>query len=68
MKLITTMVATAALCMPGFAMAQTADELVNGAKDTGNVVNYGMGYNLQRFSHSSRSTRRPSNGWFRSGT
>ena len=31
-------------------MAQSADELANGAKDTGNVVNYGMGYNLQRFS------------------
>src|SRR5271169_6082860 len=47
---LTTMVTAAALCMPGFAMAQTADELVNGAKDTANVVNYGMGYNLQRFS------------------
>ncbi|HYA71896.1 MAG TPA: methanol/ethanol family PQQ-dependent dehydrogenase [Roseiarcus sp.] len=46
----TTMVAAAALCLPSFAMAQTADELANGSKDTGNVVNYGMGYNLQRFS------------------
>ena len=26
------------------AMAQTADELVKGAADTGNVLNYGMGY------------------------
>jgi alcohol dehydrogenase (cytochrome c) len=43
-------VAAAALCLPSMAMAQTADELANGAKDTGNVVNYGMGYNLQRFS------------------
>ena len=32
------------------AMAQTHDELVNGANDTHNVLNYGMGYNLQRFS------------------
>jgi alcohol dehydrogenase (cytochrome c) len=32
------------------AMAQTADELVKGATDTNNVLNYGMGYNLQRFS------------------
>jgi len=32
------------------AMAQTAEELVGGATDTGNVVNYGMGYNLQRYS------------------
>ena len=32
------------------AMAQTADDLANGAADTGNVLNYGMGYSLQRFS------------------
>jgi alcohol dehydrogenase (cytochrome c) len=32
------------------AMAQTADELARGASDTGNVLNYGMGYNLQRYS------------------
>jgi alcohol dehydrogenase (cytochrome c) len=32
------------------AMAQTNDELVKGATDTNNVLNYGMGYNLQRFS------------------
>ena len=31
-------------------MAQTNDDLVNGATDTSNVVNYGMDYNLQRFS------------------
>jgi hypothetical protein len=36
-------VAAAALCLPSMAIAQTADELANGAKDTGNVVNYGMG-------------------------
>ena len=43
-------VAAAASCLPSMAIAQTADELANGAKDTGNVVNCGMGYNLQRFS------------------
>ena len=32
------------------AMAQTNDELLKGATDTHNVLNYGMGYNLQRFS------------------
>ena len=32
------------------ASAQTADQLVKGATDTSNVLNYGMGYNLQRFS------------------
>jgi alcohol dehydrogenase (cytochrome c) len=32
------------------ANAQTADQLVKGATDTSNVLNYGMGYNLQRFS------------------
>ena len=30
--------------------AQTAQELQNGANDTSNVLNYGMGYSLQRFS------------------
>jgi alcohol dehydrogenase (cytochrome c) len=30
--------------------AQTAEQLVKGATDTSNVLNYGMGYNLQRFS------------------
>jgi alcohol dehydrogenase (cytochrome c) len=32
------------------ASAQTADQLIKGATDTSNVLNYGMGYNLQRFS------------------
>jgi glucose dehydrogenase len=31
------------------ASAQTTDQLVKGATDTSNVLNYGMGYNLQRF-------------------
>ena len=32
------------------AMAQTADELAKGSTNTSNVVNYGMGYDLNRFS------------------
>src|SRR5580692_9326889 len=32
------------------ANAQTNDELIKGATDTSNVLNYGMGYNQQRFS------------------
>ena len=32
------------------ASAQTTEQLVKGATDTANVLNYGMGYNLQRFS------------------
>jgi alcohol dehydrogenase (cytochrome c) len=42
--------AFAALFWTGQVAAQTADQLVNGAKDTGDVLNYGMGYNLQRYS------------------
>ena len=39
------------VCLPHYgASAQTADQLVKGATDTANVLNYGMGYNLQRFS------------------
>jgi alcohol dehydrogenase (cytochrome c) len=30
------------------ASAQTADQLVKSISDTSNVLNYGMGYNLQR--------------------
>ena len=32
------------------ANAQTTEQLVKGATDTSNVLNYGMGYHLQRFS------------------
>ena len=32
------------------ASAQTSEQLVKGATDTSNVLNYGMGYNLNRFS------------------
>ena len=49
MKLVT-LAAIAGICLPSLAFAQTAEELVIGANDTSNVVNYGMGYNLQQFS------------------
>jgi alcohol dehydrogenase (cytochrome c) len=39
-----------AMLAPFGASAQTSDQLVKGATDTSNVLNYGMGYNLQRFS------------------
>jgi len=39
-----------ALLAPPGADAQTTEQLVKGATDTANVLNYGMGYNLQRFS------------------
>ena len=35
---------------PFGASAQTTEQLVKGAADTTSVLNYGMGYNLQRFS------------------
>ncbi|MGB8401513.1 MAG: PQQ-dependent dehydrogenase, methanol/ethanol family, partial [Bradyrhizobium sp.] len=42
--------ASLAILAPFGASAQTTDQLVKGATDTSNVLNYGMGYNLQRFS------------------
>jgi alcohol dehydrogenase (cytochrome c) len=39
-----------AMALPFAANAQSADELAKGSKDTHNVVNYGMGYDLQRHS------------------
>ena len=39
-----------AMLAPFSASAQTSDQLVKGATDTSGVLNYGMGYNLQRFS------------------
>src|SRR6267154_2575997 len=44
------LVAGLAILAPFGASAQTNDQLVKGATDTSNVLNYGMGYNLQRFS------------------
>ena len=34
--------------LPGWAQAQTAEELTKGANDRHNVLNYGMGYDLHR--------------------
>src|SRR5580692_4185982 len=42
--------ACATLLTPLGAHAQSADQLIKGATDTSNVLNYVMGYNLQRFS------------------
>lgn len=39
-----------AVSLPVTGYAQTADELVKGSTDTGNVLNYGMGYGQQRYS------------------
>ncbi|HJT06630.1 MAG TPA: methanol/ethanol family PQQ-dependent dehydrogenase, partial [Stellaceae bacterium] len=39
-----------AVLLPFAGHAQTAQELAKGYDDTKNVLNYGMGYNLQRFS------------------
>lgn len=44
------LVASLVMLVPFGANAQTSDQLVKGATDTSNVLNYGMGYNLQRFS------------------
>ena len=44
------LVASLAIFAPFGVSAQTTDQLVKGATDTSNVLNYGMGYNLQRFS------------------
>jgi alcohol dehydrogenase (cytochrome c) len=42
--------ASLVILAPFGASAQTTDQLVKGATDTSSVLNYGMGYNLQRFS------------------
>ena len=42
--------ASLVILAPFGASAQTTEQLVKGATDTANVLNYGMGYNLQRFS------------------
>ena len=49
LKYIALAAGLAAIAPPG-ANAQTTEQLVKGATDTANVLNYGMGYNLQRFS------------------
>ncbi len=42
--------AVLAMLLPLSSQGQTNEELVKGATDKHNVVNYGMGYNLQRYS------------------
>ena len=49
MKRIAMAIGLASIVSHGVS-AQTTDQLVKGATDTSNVLNYGMGYNLQRFS------------------
>ena len=44
------MAASLVMLASNCANAQTTEQLVKGATDTSNVLNYGMGYNLQRFS------------------
>ena len=44
------LLAAVAALLPLWAQAQTADELTKGAADRHDVLNYGMGYHLQRFS------------------
>ena len=48
--------------------AQSAADLAKGQNDTQNILNYGMGYDLQRYSPLSRSTRTMSRSSCRSGT
>src|SRR3954453_23576014 len=50
MKRSILLAASFAILAPLGANAQTTEQLVKGATDTSNVLNYGMGYNLQRFS------------------
>src|SRR5262249_33223274 len=42
--------AALAALLPAAAAAQSAQELIDGSKNTKNVVNFGLGYDLQRFS------------------
>ncbi|MFK4505816.1 methanol/ethanol family PQQ-dependent dehydrogenase [Bradyrhizobium daqingense] len=44
------MAASLVMLVSTCAYAQTTEQLVKGVTDTSNVLNYGMGYNLQRFS------------------
>ena len=46
----TILAAVAAALLSFCARAQSADELSKGAADKSSVLNYGMGYHLQRFS------------------
>ena len=57
MKLSILLAASLAILGPFAASAQTTEQLVKGASDTSNVLNYGMGYNLQRFSPLTQITK-----------
>jgi len=46
----TLLAALVSAAVPVVALAQTADELKNDEKTPGDVLTYGMGYSLQRFS------------------
>jgi len=46
----TTASVLAALCMIGAASAQTLDDLKNDGRNTDNILTYGMGYHLNRYS------------------
>jgi alcohol dehydrogenase (cytochrome c) len=50
------------------AGAQTTDQLVKGASDTSNVLNYGLGYNLQQYSPPTQFQRTMPRPWCRCGT
>jgi alcohol dehydrogenase (cytochrome c) len=47
---IAPLVAGMMLAFPAFSFAQSESELARGSADTANVLNYGMGYDLQRYS------------------
>ncbi|HLJ64100.1 MAG TPA: methanol/ethanol family PQQ-dependent dehydrogenase [Stellaceae bacterium] len=50
MKSVLIAAAMAAVILPGAAWAQSAADLARGASDTKDVMTYGMGYGLQRYS------------------
>lgn len=50
MKAVSAIAAAALLAYAGLTSAQTAEDLLNDSKTPDNVVTYGMGYDLQRFS------------------
>ncbi len=47
---VSALVAGVALAIPLSSIGQTNDDLTKGASNTAGVLNYGMGYDLQRFS------------------
>ena len=58
----------AAILAPLAAHAQTAQDLINSGKNTENVLTYGMGYDLQRYSTLLQVDTATSSTWSRSGT